>query len=64
MPINKHAYASSSAVRRAVAAVENAGLHVGGIKLHPNGTIELIRASSPDATAANDFDRLEAQGLL
>lgn len=61
---NKHAYATTAHVRRAIKAAETAGMHVGGVKLYPDGRIELTRAEMNDQGAANDFDRLDAQGLL
>ena len=47
-----------------MAAVNKGGMKIGSIKLHSDGTIELISEQSVLATPANDFDRLDAEGLL
>lgn len=60
----KNAYASSAALRRAITTCKKAGLQVGSVKLHPDGAIELIRDALTPSEAVNDFDRLEAAGLL
>lgn len=58
-------YANSAATRRAIKAIQNAGLNIGSVKLHPSGEIEFITGVSLVARpAANDYDRLDAAGLL
>lgn len=47
-----------------MAAINKGGMKIGSIKLHSDGTIELISEQSVLATPANDFDRLDAEGLL
>ena len=53
-----------SSVRRAINASQSAGLVLGSIKLHPDGTIELCASQQEPSEPANDFERLDAQGLL
>lgn len=57
-------YASSACVSRAIKASQSAGITIGSIVLQPNGTIELRASPFPSSAPANDFDRLEAEGLL
>lgn len=57
-------YASSACVSRAIKASQSAGINIGSILLQPDGTIELRASSFPSSEPANDFDRLEAEGLL
>lgn len=57
-------YASSAAMSRAIRTFEKAGMHVGSVRLAPDGSIEIFRAEAVPIDPANDFDRLEAQGLL
>lgn len=65
MTKHEHAYATAAVIRRVIKTVESTGLLVGGLKLHPDGKIEIIPLA-PDRTPlpANDFDRLNAEGVL
>lgn len=53
-----------SSVRRAINASQSAGLVLGSVKLHPDGTIELCASRQEANEPANDFDRFDARGLL
>jgi hypothetical protein len=60
----KQQYASSASVRRALNAVDMAGIQVGSVTLHADGAIQIYAAATKDLAPANDFDRLEAVGAL
>jgi hypothetical protein len=62
----KPTYATAAATRRAISALKGCGLHVGSIRLFPDGTIEITPSgqSISLAHADNDFDKLDAAGLL
>lgn len=61
----KITYARAAAARRAIVALQGAGLEVGGLRYFPDGSFEVIAAGQrPNTEPANDFDRLEAAGLL
>lgn len=64
MSYGKNVYASSATVRRAICAAEKAGIEVGSVRLHPDGSIELTRMEAIPVQAGNDFDRLDASGAL
>jgi hypothetical protein len=61
----KITYARAAVARRAVLALQGAGLEVGGLRFFPDGSFEVITAGQrATAEPANDFDRLDAAGLL
>lgn len=61
----KTTYARAAATRRAIAVLQGAGIEVGGLRVFPDGSFEVIAANrGATAEPANDFDRLEAEGRL
>ena len=60
-----HPYASSATLSRVLRTFEKAGITVGTVRLDPDGTIEIHSGPGPlPASPDNDFDRMEAQGLI
>ena len=65
MPVSKPTYATSAVTRRAISNVKKAGITIGSVRLLPCGAVEIMAArQDDDASAKNDFDRLDAKGLL
>jgi acylphosphatase len=66
MQSNKPTYATAAATRRAINAFKGCGLQVGSARLLPDGSIEIVASgmSASQRHADNDFDKLDAAGLL
>ena len=57
-------YPGKVAIRHAVEAAQACGLDVAGVEVSPNGTIRIMDARAMPKPPADEFERLEAQGLL
>lgn len=60
---NKH-YPSTALIRRVVHSVRACGVTVGSVVIHLDGRIEVSQSQAEPSAAQNDFDRLDAAGLL
>ena len=54
----------SADIKRAIAAVEKAGVVVGSVEINPTGGLRIYAASSQPAQPANDFDEWDKRGAL
>jgi len=63
-PHGTHAYPSSPSVKRAILSCTKAGIAIGAIEMRPDGTIRIVTQGSITTEPANDFDRLDALGVL
>jgi hypothetical protein len=59
-----HAYPSSPSVQRAIRSCAKAGIAIGAVEIRPDGTIRIVTQGSITTDPANDFDRLDALGVL
>jgi len=57
-------YPSKAAIDRTIAAARGAGLDIAGIEVGPDGSIRLVEARAVPKKNMDEFERLEAQGLL
>jgi hypothetical protein len=57
-------YPGKVAIRHLVEAAKAAGLDVAGIEVSPTGTIRIMDARAMPKLPIDEFERLEAQGIL
>lgn len=57
-------YPSKAAIDKTIAAARAAGLDIAGIEVGRDGTIRLVEARAIPKKNMDEFERLEAQGLL
>lgn len=57
-------YPGKVAIRHAIEVAKSCGLDVAGFELSPDGTIRIMEARALPQKFENEFDRLEAAGLL
>lgn len=62
----KPSYAGKVAIRHAVEAAKAAGLDVGGLRVSPDGTIEILdsRGAKGPKTLEDEIEQLRAEGKL
>ncbi|MFO6446032.1 hypothetical protein ACLBKU_02695 [Erythrobacter sp. NE805] len=58
------AYPSSPSVQRAIRSCTRAGIAIGAVEMRPDGTIRIVTQGAITTDPANDFDRLDALGVL
>tara|TARA_R100001129_G_scaffold50288_3_gene34850 strand:+ start:1989 stop:2186 length:198 start_codon:yes stop_codon:yes gene_type:complete len=51
-------------IKRAIAAVVNAGVAIGSVEISPTGVIRVIAAGTSTGNVANDFDEWDRKGAL
>jgi hypothetical protein len=64
MSLHEHRFATKAEIRRAISAIRATGMSIGSVELLPDGSIRLHTSDAVINAAANDFDRLDADGLL
>lgn len=57
-------YPGKVAIRHAVEAAKACGLDVGGLEVCPDGTIRIMDARAMPKLPADEFERLQAAGLI
>lgn len=58
------AYPGKVAIRHAVEAAKACGLDVAGLEVSPDGRIKILDARTIPAQPVDEFERLEAKGLI
>ena len=57
-------YPTKALIKRAVDAAREAGLDVAGFEVSADGSIRIMEARALPSLGADEFARLEAQGLI
>ena len=57
-------YPPTPQIKRILRSLRDCGVSVGSVVIHPDGTIEVSQSPIEPNAPQNDFDRLDAAGLL